>query len=71
MPMTPIYMMQMYDRIFASGKVDILVLLSISAVDLLLAMSLLEMMRNRIMVKLGTGVDRELSGLVLSRAMND
>lgn len=65
-------MMQMYDRVIASGNVDTLVLLSIIAFDrLLLVMSLFEMMRNRILVKLGTAVDRELSGAVLSRAMND
>ena len=67
----PIYMMQMYDRVISSGNVDTLVLLSIIAVGGLLAMSLVEMMRSRIMVKLGTWVDRELSGPVLSGAMND
>lgn len=67
----PIYMMQMYDRVISSGNVDTLVLLSIIAFGGLLAMSLVEMMRSRIMVKLGTWVDRELRGPVLSGAMND
>lgn len=67
----PIYMMQMYDRVISSGNVDTLLLLSIIAVGGLLCMSLVEMMRSRIMVKLGSWVDRELSGPVLSGAMND
>lgn len=67
----PLYMMQMYDRVISSGNVDTLLLLSIIAFGALLCMSLVEMMRSRIMVKLGSWVDRELSGPVLSGAMND
>lgn len=67
----PIYMMQMYDRVIASGNVDTLVLLSLIAVAGLLCMSLVEMMRSRIMVRLGAWVDRTLSGPVLFGGMND
>lgn len=71
MLIVPIYMMQMYDRVIASGNVDTLVLLTIVAVGGLMAMSLVEMMRSRIMVRLGSWVDRSLSGPVLAGSMND
>ncbi len=71
MLIVPLYMMQMYDRVISSGNVNTLVLLSIIAVAGLLAMSLVEMMRSRIMVRLGSWVDRSLSGPVLSGGMND
>ncbi len=67
----PIYMMQMYDRVIASGNVDTLVLLTIIALAGLLAMALVEMMRSRMMVRLGGWVDRSLSGPVLAGGMND
>ncbi|MEQ9126179.1 MAG: type I secretion system permease/ATPase, partial [Alphaproteobacteria bacterium] len=71
MLIVPIYMMQMYDRVIASRNVDTLLLLTIIAIAGLLAMSLVEMMRSRIMVRLGEWVDRSLSGPVLSGGMND
>lgn len=67
----PIYMMQMYDRVIASGNVDTLVLLTIVAGGALLCMALLEMTRSRIMVRFGSWSDRALSGPVLSGGMND
>lgn len=67
----PIYMMQMYDRVIASGNVDTLLVLTVIAIAGILAMSLVEMMRSRIMVRLGAWVDRTLSGPVLSGGMND
>jgi|GEM_PF-22508 len=71
MLIVPIYMMQMYDRVIASRNVDTLILLTIIAVAGLLCMSLVEMMRSRIMVRLGAWVDRTLSGPVLAGGMND
>lgn len=71
MLIVPIYMMQMYDRVISSGNVDTLVMLSIIAVAGLLTMALVEMMRSRIMVRLGSWVDHALSGPVLSGGMND
>lgn len=67
----PLYMMQMYDRVIASGNVDTLLLLTLIAIAGLLCMSLVEMMRSRIMVRLGLWVDRTLSGPVLFGGMND
>lgn len=67
----PLYMMQMYDRVIASGNVDTLVLLTIVAGGALLCMALLEMTRSRIMVRFGSWSDRALSGPVLSGGMND
>ncbi|MGZ0189451.1 MAG: type I secretion system permease/ATPase [Alphaproteobacteria bacterium] len=67
----PIYMMQMYDRVISSGNVNTLLLLTLIAGGGILAMSLLEMVRSRIMVRLGSWVDHTLSGPVLSGAMND
>lgn len=67
----PIYMMQMYDRVISSGNVDTLLLLTLIAIAGIGCMSLVEMMRGRIMVRLGAWVDRALSGPVLSGGMND
>ncbi len=67
----PIYMMQMYDRVVPSGHVDTLLLLTLMATVALGVMAALEAVRGRLMIRLSTWFDRELSGPILAGAFND
>ena len=67
----PIYMMQMFDRVVPSRNFDTLLWLSLIAVISLGVMAALEGVRGRLMVRLASWFDRELSGPVLSGAFND
>ena len=44
---SPIYMMQMYDRVLASGRIETLVMLTVIAGIAVLVLGVLEMVRNR------------------------
>lgn len=57
---SPIYMLQLYDRVLSSGSKDTLVVLSIIALFLLGLLGLLEVVRNRIMSRVGADLDNEL-----------
>ena len=50
---SPIYMLQLYDRVLSSGSGDTLLVLSIIALFLLGLLGLLEVVRNRIMGRVG------------------
>jgi len=67
----PIFMMQMYDRVVPARSTDTLLLLILMALGALVVMALLEGTRGRIMVRLGTWLDKELSGVILSGSMAD
>lgn len=67
----PIFMLQMYDRVIPSRNTDTLLFLGLMAAVALGVMAALEGVRGRIMVRLGTWVDRELSGPLLAGGMND
>lgn len=57
---SPIYMLQLYDRVLSSGSKDTLIVLSIIALFLLGLLGLLEVVRNRIMSRVGADIDNEL-----------
>ncbi|MCA8926443.1 MAG: type I secretion system permease/ATPase [Alphaproteobacteria bacterium] len=65
----PIYMMQMYDRVLPTRHTDTLLLLSLMALVALMVMAAMEVVRSRIMVRLGTWIDRQLSGPLLMVSM--
>lgn len=67
----PLYMMQMYDRVVTSGHLDTLLFLTLIAAVALGVMAGLDTVRGRLMVRLSTWFDRELSGAVLAGAFND
>src|SRR3546814_21012977 len=67
----PIYMMQMFDRVVPSRNFDTLMWLTLIAVVALGVMAALEGVRGRMMVRLASWFDRELSGPVLAGAFND
>jgi len=60
----PVFMLQVYDRVLASGSVPTLVVIGILAVVLYVFYGLLEGVRARILSRLGQRVDARLSGIV-------
>ena len=58
---SPIYMMQVYDRVLSSGRLETLVLLTVIAGIAVLVLGLLEMARIKILARIGQWLDRRLS----------
>lgn len=67
----PIYMMQMFDRVVPTRNLDTLLWVSLIAVVSLGVMATLEGVRGRLMVRMGSWFDRELSGPILAGAFHD
>ena len=61
----PIYMLQIFDRVLSSRSTDTLMLLSIIVVFAILTLTLLEAVRSNVMIRIGSWIDRRLSGTVL------
>ncbi len=60
----PLYMLQIYDRVLASGSQSTLVALTILAIGMIAVMAGLEVIRSRILVRVGTRLDEQLSSHV-------
>src|SRR5512134_3894034 len=58
---SPIYMMQVYDRVLASGNIETLLLLTLIAGFAVLVLGLLEMVRNKVQARIGQWLERRLS----------
>ncbi len=56
----PIYMLQIYDRVLASGSVPTLVALSAIVLVLYVFMAVLDMVRQRILIRVGHGIYDEM-----------
>ena len=67
----PLYMMQLYDRVLATGNVDTLLALTVMVAGALLVLGLLDALRGRIMARVGAWLDRELGSPVLAGAVGD
>ena len=67
----PIYMMQMFDRVLPTRHTDTLLLITALALGALALMAVIEIIRARIMVRLGSWIDRKLSAPLLSASIND
>ena len=67
----PLYMMQVYDRVLATSNVDTLIALTVMVAAALLVLGFLDALRGRVMVRVGTWLDRELGSLVLESAVAD
>ena len=65
----PLYMMQIYDRVLATSNVDTLLALTVMVAVALLVLGLLDAVRVRVMVRVGTWLDRELGSPVLAGAV--
>ena len=66
MLVTPLYMLQLFDRVLGSRSTDTLVVLTIITVLALLTMAGLMVVRGRILVWIGTWIDRRIGGSVLA-----
>ncbi|MGE0253105.1 MAG: type I secretion system permease/ATPase [Alphaproteobacteria bacterium] len=66
---SPIYMMQVYDRVIATGNIDTLVLLTLMVVASLAVLATLEGLRGRVMTRVANWLDRRLAPVVLSGAV--
>ena len=62
----PLYMLQVYDRVLTSRSDATLVAITVLAGGLLLVMGLLDMVRSRILVRVGTRLDQKLNATVFS-----
>ena len=60
----PVFMLQIYDRVLASGSVPPLVVIGSLAIVLYMFYGILEGVRGRILSRLGQRVDARLSGIV-------
>jgi PrtD family type I secretion system ABC transporter len=61
MLVSPFYMMQVYDRVLTSHSNDTLIVLTVLAVGLLGISAMLELVRSRILVRLGARLDRHVT----------
>jgi len=71
----PLYMLQVYDRVLASRSHETLFLLTMVLVWMFITLGLLEFVRSRMLVRLGSRIDHQLHGriyrAVMSRALQD
>ncbi len=65
----PLFMLQIYDSVLASSSVSTLVVLFILIVGLFTILGLLELIRSRVLVRIGIGLDHRLSGRVFGAIM--
>lgn len=68
---TSIYMLQVYDRVLTARSLSTLAYLTVIAVAALLAMALLELVRSRILVRIGTWLERIMSPMAFSRGIEN
>ncbi|TYC78822.1 type I secretion system permease/ATPase [Stappia sp. BW2] len=66
----PVFMLQVYDRVLASGSIPTLVAIGALAIVLYTFYGLMEGVRSRLLARLGQRVDARLSGIVY-RVSND
>lgn len=57
----PLYMLQLYDRVLGSRSQDTLIMLTLIVVVLFITMGLLEVVRSRVLVRVGNKLDSMLS----------
>ena len=60
----PIYMLQIYDRVLSSKSKDTLFMLTLIVVVLFITMALLEIIRSKILIKIGNRIDNNLSNRI-------
>ncbi len=58
----PIYSMQVFDRVLSSRSFDTLFLLTLGIAIVLIFIAAMEQLRSRVLIRVGTGLDRGLGG---------
>jgi PrtD family type I secretion system ABC transporter len=71
MLVSPFYMLQVYDRVLTSGSKETLYVLSLLAIGLLGISALLELVRGRILVRLGASLDRHVTHDLFAALIED
>ena len=66
-----IYMLQVYDRVLPGRSVETLIYLTLIATGALGAMGALDLLRSRILVRLGIWIDRSLSPTLFGRGLEN
>jgi len=61
----PLYMLQLYDRVLTSRNGDTLLFLTLAAVFMLIVLGVLELIRSRILVRIGRWLDEQLRGWLM------
>jgi PrtD family type I secretion system ABC transporter len=64
-----VYMLQVYDRVLASRSTQTLFFLTLFAAGCLATLAALEVVRSRLLVRMGVRFDAKLSGLVFTRTL--
>src|SRR5713226_1592632 len=59
-----IFMLEVYDRVLPSRSIPTLIGLAVLAVSLYLALGLLDLIRGRILIRVGVALDEALSGRI-------
>ena len=70
MLVSPIYMMQVFDRVLSSGRTETLLYLTIIAGFALAVLGALEALRGRVLIGISTWLDRQLSGTLIASSVS-
>lgn len=65
----PLFMLQVYDRVLTSGSIPTLVSLAIMTAGLYIIIGILELVRNRIIVRIGIEVDSRLGNRIFQASL--
>ncbi|MDJ0741336.1 MAG: ATP-binding cassette domain-containing protein [Gammaproteobacteria bacterium] len=63
---TPIYMLQMFDRVLSSRNLDTLILLTVIAAFALLTLAALMIVRSSVLIRIGVWFDQQVGGAALA-----
>lgn len=66
---SPIYMMQVFDRVLSSGSFETLIFLTVIAGIAVFVMGIVETARGRFLIRVGNWLDHRLSGHVIASAL--
>lgn len=69
MLVSPIYMMQVFDRVLTSGRTETLTVLTALAIVALLVLGQMDTFRQRLLTRIGLWIDQSLALPVLASAM--
>lgn len=69
MLVSPLFMMQVYDRVLASRSIPTLLALSILAIGIYAALAIIEFIRSKILLQIGRKIDEQLSGPVFNTVL--
>jgi len=63
---SPLYMIQVYDRVLTTGRIETLVMLTLMAAGALLLLGLLDTLRSNLMVRMGCWLNTRLGPILLA-----